>query len=150
MSYLYKGKDGKTPRKRTEHAAELFDYLADEPDGVNLHQIRTKFGWGSDTAKEALRALRIILGEDTINVVSEPTAYRKQWTIRLVGNYEDSRWYQGNRIGDMEARLETCLAWARSYENAEDGRTVNGKKAALMRSTVSHLLEQLQLLDSWS
>lgn len=151
MNYLYKGKNEDIPRQRTLDANELFDYLAGpgNPKGVRLREIMDHFKWNRSRATEAIRSLRLILGDgDTINLVADPTEYREQWIYRLVGNYDDARWYIGNRIGDLEARLETQAGIAQSLETATDGRTVEGRKARMIRSTLSHLVEQLVLLDS--
>jgi hypothetical protein len=149
MNYLYKGKDDKKPRQRTLDANALFDYLAGNPNGIRLAGMMSHFKWNRAKATEAIRSLRLILGDgDSINLVADPTEHMGQWLYRLVGNYEDARWYVNNRIGDLEARLDTQVGIAQSLETATDGRTVEGRKARMIRSTLSHLVEQLRLLDS--
>jgi len=147
MSFLYKGKKNDTPRARTIHAHELFDYLAARPDGVTMAAICHHFGWKRVATNEALRALRLILADgDSITVVSEPDTPSAPWLVRLVGTYDDARWYVTNRLGDLEARIETQVGVARSLEAATDGRSTEGRKARMIRSTLSHLVEQLQLV----
>lgn len=149
-NYLYKGKDDDRPRQRTQRAHDLFDFLADRmADGSNLDEITRHFGWSNDQATEALRALRIILADgDTINVIGDPNGQGEQWTIRLVGTYDDARWYVSNRVGDLEARLDTMSGIAKSLEAASDGRTVEGKKAREIHIALRHLKEKLALLDA--
>lgn len=95
-----------------------------------------------------MRALRRILGDDEFTLVCISQSQHERWRYSLVGNADDaaSRFWQANRIGDVEARLETIQHVTGSISHGTDGRTTVGRKARMIASTVTHLRETLAVI----
>lgn len=125
-----------------DRAGLLFDFAVIHKDFTN-EQAMTTLGWDLSTFNEAARELRLILADDTITLVCDPAGPRERWRYRLVGTHNDARGWSSNRLRDMEARLETIQAVARTMVNATDGRTTDGRKAKLILAVVGALREQL-------
>lgn len=126
-----------------DRAGLLFDYAVTHPDGFTNEQASADLDWTLHVFNEAARALRLILGDDTITLVCDPTGPRERWRYRLVGNYTDARGWSSNRLRDMEARLETIQAVAATIVHATDGRKLDGRRARLILAVVGALREQL-------
>ncbi len=127
---------------------ELGTLLADSPAGMTINEMCRTLNWNPATTRRAIRALRLVLGDaDTINVVCEPTEHRQQWAYRLVGHLNEAQWYTSNRIDDLEARVVTQSAIARSIEAGTDGRTNDGKRARILARGLTRILEDIEELN---
>ena len=131
-------------------AGELFDFAVTRPDGftneealpvLNLKRI--------EQFNKAVRRLRLILEDDTIQLVCDPQGSGEDWLYRLVGNLDDAGPWVNNRLRDLNARLETQHAVAKSLVTATDGRTIEGRKARLVAKTLGRLREDLDDVDHW-
>lgn len=131
-------------------AAQLYDFLIESPEGITWQDAHRRFGWKHRSHFfRVVRRLRLILGDDDeVTVVCDPRGMRETWLYQLVGDPELAYPWQANRIGDMEARLETVLAVSTSVARTVDGRTTVGKKALRISATVGYLLGELALLDN--
>lgn len=126
-----------------DRAGLLFDYAVVHPEGFTNEDAMRDLEWTLPLFKEAARALRLILADDTITLVCDPQGESERWRYRLVGTYSDARAWSSNRLRDMEARLETVQAIAMTMVRATDGRTTDGRKAKLILAVVAALREQL-------
>lgn len=137
-------------RPRTKRAGVLYDFLVSRPEGATVDEMKVVLGGvHHSTVNDALRALRVILGhDDNINVVCDPGGRRERWTYQLVGDVDSARTWTANRLMDAESRIETMANVARSIEAGTDGRTKDGRKATMMRSTLDYLREQLAHIDA--
>jgi len=129
-----------------DQAAQLFDFLVDHSEGVTWEDTKKEFRWAKDRPHffHVVRRLRQILGDDDqINVVCDPRGHRETWLYRLVGDPEEALPWQANRLKDLEARLETIAAVAASVARNVDKRTIVGRKASKIESTVGYLLHEL-------
>jgi hypothetical protein len=136
--------------KRIEDdAGLLYDFLVDSPDGITWEDASRKFGWKHRTYFfRVIRKLRLILGDDDeMTVICDPRGMRETWLYQLVGDPELAYPWQANRIGDMEARLETVLSVSTSVAKNVDGRTLVGKKSRRIKATVGYLLGELAQLS---
>ena len=92
----------------------------------------------------AIGDLRHFLGADRdINLMCEPTKFRKEWGYRLVGTYEDIEWWATNRVKDMEGRLMTVASVSESIVAATNGNSIAGKKARKIERTMTYLAKEL-------
>lgn len=129
-----------------DQAAELFDYMVAQPEGATWEDVACKFDWAANRAHffHVARKLRLILGEDDqINLVCDPRGRGQTWLYRLVGNPEDALPWQANRLRDAEARLGTIVSVASSVGRGVGKRTLVGRKARKIESTVGYLLREL-------
>ena len=127
---------------------DLFDVLADLPDGTTKPDLCTRLDATPDRLDRAIRQLRRVLGEgDTINLIAEPDGLRQPWRYRLVGKLDEARPWVKNRRRDLTTRIRTMALVADSLVAGSDGRTLDGRKARLMATTLHYLVEQLDLLD---
>ena len=132
----------------TDRVGELFDYLADQPEGVTIDDIAAELGVVYSRARKIVRKLRLLLGEtDQINLVCDPAGASERWIYRLVGNLEAARPWIDTRLRDLEARLETSRAVAKSLISATDGRTNDGKRVRKIERALTRLLEDLEELS---
>ena len=133
------------PRGSTsERIDALFDLLMDRPDGVTIDEIVEELRLPDhSSARHVIREFRLVFGESDVNLVANPQGKGKRWNYSLVGTPEAAQQWAHNRIRDAETRLQTMAAVARSIVNATDGRTVDGRKARLMESTLTYLSTQL-------
>jgi hypothetical protein len=122
----------------------LFDFAVANPDGFTIDEACDSLAWSRPQFGLMVRKLRLILGSDEINLICEPTGTLGPWTYRLVGNYDDARVWVTNRIDDLTSRLETIHSIAASAMKAADGRSVQGRKARKIESTISYLLRELE------
>lgn len=132
-------------------AESLFDFAVERPEGFTWEDAHVRYGWDRPRFFVAARELRMILGhDDEINLVCAPTTGGAPWVYRLVGNSTDAdaRYWQTNRIGDMETRLATQAAVATSLAVKIDKRTVPGRKAAKISKTLTYLLGELADINS--
>ena len=135
------------PTKAAIRAGELFDYLANSATKETIKDIAAAKQWSVAATHEALRAMRLQLGEtDPINAIAEPTGHRQPWGYQLAGTMDKADWWFSNRTSDIEGRLETIGAIAKSLVNATDGRTIPGKKARMIAVMIGSLLQQLALI----
>ena len=131
----------------TARAGLLFDYAVAHPDGFTVDDVKSEFGWSADQTNRAARALRMILAEDTINLVCDPSGQRTRWRYRLVGNLEDAKPWASNRLRDIENRLETICGVAKSIAAATDGRSTEGRRARKIYKTLDYLHGELADID---
>jgi hypothetical protein len=140
-----------TENTRNEHAGQLFDFLVDHPEGVTWEDAAAAFPWARHRSSfgVVVRRLRRTLGnDDEMTVVCDPRRHRQSWLYRLVGDPSEADGWQANRIGDAEARLLTILDVSRSVARRSDGRTLVGKKARKIESTIGYLVGELADLES--
>jgi hypothetical protein len=130
-----------------ELAGRLFDYAVGQPTFTNRQAMAGLEIKHLATFNQAARRLRLILGEDDINLVCTPQGEGEPWLYELVGNLENAGPWVRNRLRDLEARIETQHAVSRSLVTATDGRTVEGRKARLFAKTLGRLQEDLAELS---
>lgn len=126
-----------------DKAGLLYDYAATQPDGFTRHDACEVLGWNRWEFNQAANRLRKMFAGDSINLVADPDGPSNPWRYKLVGNYDEARPWSVNRIRDMESRLETIEAVSETTTNCTDGRTIEGRKARKIHSTVRFLREQL-------
>lgn len=137
--------------ERIEKVNDAFDLLAAKTDGLLSTELADALETTRSTVSRVVHDLRLVLGgTDTITVVTEPTGQSEPHRYRLVGNYEEARPWMTNRIGDLEARLETVEFSARAIANGADGRTKEFEKADKMQRTLKYLREELAAIDKVS
>lgn len=126
---------------------DLFMLLADAPEGITITDIQVKLDLTLNQAKQAIRSLRLFLGEDDeINVPCDPPKgdlAKGEWLYRLVGDLDSVRPWMSNRVNDAETRLRTMTAMMASIVKATHGNSIEGKKARLMETSLRHLVEDL-------
>ena len=127
---------------------DLFDVLAATPDGVDVVEMATALGCTTAQAYRSVHDLRLFLGDtDNINVVCDPNGHRQLWKYRLVGDVDGAMPWQQNRLSDLEQRLVTIGKVSKSVASGLDKRTLEGKKALAIASTIDVLNNQLALLN---
>lgn len=137
--------------KRSDRAGDLFNLLADAPEGISIDEIAEGLNVGQREAESVLRVLRLILGNtDDLFVVCDRDpdgVYRyRLMSGHAVVDAEESSW-TGTRIGDLESRLVLFIAAARSAVAATDGRSKDGQKAHLFVRWMQRLAEDLAELE---
>lgn len=133
--------------KRETRIGNLFDFLAEHPDGVTIGQIAVELGTSVMNARYIVQGLRDALGDDdTINLPCDPDPANPKgpWLYRLVGTYDGIERWSTNRILDTERRLQTQLAMVTSVANGAKANTIEGRKARIMRKALTRLLEDLE------
>lgn len=138
-------------KRQTTRVSELFDYLAEQPDGVTIDDIATHHSVTVNHARDLIQGLRDVLGDsDTINVPCDPNPDdpNGRWLYRLVGTMDDVQAWAGNRIGDTERRIRTQFSVIASVAAGADPRSMDGRKARLMKKALGRLLEDLDELPS--
>lgn len=116
-------------------------------DGFTIDEAQEQCEISYTQAKNLIRELRLMFGEDDINLVCDPQGQRQRWQYRLVAGYEGQERWHSNRIEDSRRRLETMHAVMTSAVNGTDGRTLAGKKARIMEMALRHLEENLRELE---
>jgi hypothetical protein len=130
--------------KRAERARQLYDYAVGKPEGFTYEEVERDLGWERVRFFGVVRELRLILGDDDeITLPCEPQGPREPWLYRLVGNYDDVRPWVVNRLGDMEARIETLSAVAHTCARVTDARSIEGRKARKVSRTMDYLASEL-------
>lgn len=133
---------------RQIEVGQLYDLLADKPKGLTAPEMADTLDWAVGKVKSRVHDLRLLLGDDTINVPCEkPEGPSSPWIYRLVGRPEDARLWVENRLEDTETRLHTIHSVTRTCVNATDARTVPGKRARKMEQAIRHLIEDLDLMS---
>lgn len=134
-----------------ERAANLAQYLLDNPTGLTRPEMAALLGCSEQTVQFTIQELRDSLADiEGYNLICEPdtTTWPQQpWIYRLVNNLDDARWWARNRLRDSRRRIETQRAVMSSVAIALDRRTVDGRKAHAIEVALRHLSENLQLID---
>lgn len=128
-------------------AGRLFDFAADKPDGFVVQDVLDDLEFTRAQFYKAVRALRLILADDSINLICDQQGFGAPHTYRLVGTFEKAGPWVRQRMRGIESQLESVLAATSSIVNASDGRTLDGKKARLVNRHVGRLIEDLGDLD---
>ena len=139
--------DTRKGRIMRERVGLLFDFASSKPEGFDKRDAAEHLGVDITSVPDVIHQLRLELGTGDINLVAEPNGKGTLWTYRLVGNTEDARIWQTNRILDMESRLAIQQAVAHSMSSGTDSRTREGKKARLIDKALTRLLEDLTVLQ---
>jgi hypothetical protein len=127
---------------------DLFLFAQANPDGITVDDIVLQFGWNMRYVNEAIRDLRLWLGEtDTIAFPCDPQGHDERWLYRLVGNMDDVRWWTANRMKDSDSRLRTMQATMSSIVNATKGNTKVGRKARVTDRALRRLIEDLDDIE---
>lgn len=130
--------------RREDRRDRLFDLLMDEPDGITIPHMMAELVASYSQVRNAIRDLRVFLGTmDQINLVCEPTTFRDRWEYRLVGNADDARFWQANRLNDAEGRLETIRSVAQSVARGTPANTPVGRRARRMYRSLDYLMAEL-------
>lgn len=125
----------------------LFDLAVARPEGITVEDMMHEFEWGHHEANDAIRSLRMFLGEfDSINFPCDPQGPGKRWIYRLTGSLDDAKPWVANRLGDGESRLRTMHAMMASIVQSSDGRSSDGRRARLIETGLRHLIEDLDNL----
>jgi len=130
---------------RISKVDDLFDLLANHPQGVPASEISSQLGVGPSGARQIVRDLRIMLGaDDTITVITEAVGLPNQPHVyKLVGTYDQARSWIANRVGDFTTRIETIQYSAAALVRGADKRTLDGRRVVLIELKLRHLLEEL-------
>ena len=136
-----------TPRDEKD-VELLYDYAQAKPEGFTYKDVARDLGW-EDRSRlfRTARYVRLMFANDSINLVCEPQGQREPWRYRLVGTYAEARGWGGNRDRDLKTRVATICAVAKTLVHTTDGRTMEGKRARLVESTLSNLLVQLAAMQ---
>lgn len=138
----------KDEARQQREVAELLQYAISKPQGFTRQEAYGDLNWSREKFGRVSRRFRKVHGQDTFNLVCSPNGKGQEWLYTLAGTYEDSRPWLSNREKDMMARLGTAVGVAEAIVNATDGRTLTGRKARLVHSTLSNLLVQVEMLES--
>jgi hypothetical protein len=128
----------------------LFDFAVEHPEGFTYYMVEAKHRWDRSRFFETVRKLRMVcVHDDEITLVCVPQGAREAWLYRLVGvaSDPDARIWQANRLGDLEARLDTSENVATVLAAQADARTVVGRKARKIANTLGYLKGELQDLS---
>ncbi len=128
-------------------AGHLFDYSVEHPEGWLVPDACRHFKWSQSQLARAIRALRLILGTDEINLVCHQRGFGEPKLYTLVGDLERARPWAVVQLRGLESRLDSILAISRSLVNATDGRTTEGRKARLIVKHVTRLMEDFAELE---
>lgn len=124
----------------------LFDFAVGRPEGFTYEDACTGLGWERAHFYRVARALRRIFGhDDETTLVCASAGQRRPWVYTLVGTPDDlrARFWQTNRIGDLEARLDTSHNVASSLTMGTDPDSIEGRKARKIRNTLGYLKTEL-------
>jgi hypothetical protein len=92
----------------------------------------------------AVRRLRRILGGDSDGtLVCTPQMKGERWRYELTGEWAKAAPWAHTRIGDVESRLGSIHDVVGAVIRITDGRSVDGRKARLIRKVVGRLREDL-------
>lgn len=127
----------------------LYDLLVANPDGITVDDMMELIDCTYESARLAIRDLRLFLGDDDeINVICTPDEYRGRWLYTLEATLEKSQEWISYRLSDAESRLETMGAVMASIVQSTSGRTIDGKKARIIERAFRRALEDLAELDA--
>ena len=124
-----------------ERAALLFDYAASNPEWT-LQEACAAFGWSEQLVSQAIRYLREVLADDTINLVVDRDA-DGAYRYKLVGTLEESLPWANQRLKSVESQLVTVANVTASICNATRANSRDGRRARLIAAQMNIL--QLQL-----
>ena len=135
---------------RDDRMGRLFDLLAATPDGVTVDQIKAHLECDHPAANQAIRDLRLALGEsDELTVPCYPQGQGERWlyvlahgTLVVDDDEPEGQWI-ANRLGDAKARIETMAAVANAAVRDTDGRTPLGREARVLAKALGRLREDL-------
>src|SRR5262245_17849949 len=142
-------------QRELNRAEELYDMLADAPDGMLSSEIEATAGWTLNERLKAAQTLRdwLAMEDDTITLTCDPDPYIPlgPWRYRLIGGNgvidpEQSRWMI-NRLGDMERRLATIKHVIDVAAKTLDGRSIEGRKARIYRMHIGRAEEEIAMLN---
>ncbi len=134
--------------KAEERVVRLSDFARDHKEWT-VSQAARILNWSKQQVYMTVRDLRDLYGEDEkINLVCESTGHRQEWLYRLTDQFEEARWWLGNRAADCERRIRTQYAVARSLVAATDGRTPEGRRVRLIVRYLGRLFEDMADLES--
>jgi hypothetical protein len=132
--------------KRDDRVEDLLDYAMAHPTWV-LSEAAADLGWSIADVKATIRPLRSFLADFDYNLVCESPGTVGEWIYKLVGSVNDSSPWIANRMKDSHTRLRTISNVNASIAKSVDKRTVEGRKANLIHTTVEALLAQLDAID---
>lgn len=131
------------PRITDEEVTDLFDLLVSRQT-VTIDEIADHLKIDTRRAREVVHQLRLVFGaDDSINLVCTPNGTRQRWLYALVGEIDGSTPWIANRVGDAATRLETMEAVMTSIERATDGRSIEGRRARIIRRACTRAREDL-------
>ncbi len=91
--------------KRSARVGELFDLLANAPEGLTIEQIAEGLGVEIMTASGVVRDFRLSFHDDEINLVSDPHGHRQRWLYKLVATFDQARpWLLVRRLRSRRAK----------------------------------------------
>ncbi len=124
--------------------------LAIDMPGFTYDDVEARLGWDYGRFMRTVRATRLHLyaGGYEYSLPCEPQGQRERWLYQLVGNadHDAFRAWEANRVDDTETRLGTMEAVMTVIAARTDGRTLAGRKARMIASTVKHLRETLAII----
>lgn len=133
--------------QRALRAGEVFDLLADAPNGLTIEELAAAMQTSLRAAQQAVHDVRMQLGgRDSINVVANPG--RGRWRYRLKGTYAEAAPWLRNRLQDLETRVDTIHAVASSIARNPYLEGDDRRKADLIESTLAQLQEALGPLNA--
>ena len=127
---------------------ELFGVLVAAPEGLTIYDIAEELGVSVPTARNAVRDLRIVFGQDSdINLTAQPRPLMP-WLYQLTGSYEQARPWVTNRLGDLESRLETIEAVSGSIARGAPEGTFEQRRAQEINRTIGDLRNRLVAIEA--
>lgn len=122
---------------------QLFDMLMSAPRGITVDDMAAKMGISRRWAHRVIKEFRDLCGRDeTINLVAQPQG-RGPWRYTLAGTLMDAEWWEANRVGDAETRLNTMAHVLASIVRNTDSRSMEGRKARIMHRCIKRAQEDL-------
>lgn len=126
-------------------ATQLFDALADHPDGFTIHEISALLEIPRQTANMVIRTLRLTLGQgDSITVPYRVDGRQRRYF--LASQVEALVERNNIRQTTYASNMETEIAMWQAVKAQTNGRTVEGRKARLYLKYWTRLSEDINEL----
>lgn len=127
-----------------QRAQMLFDFAADHPRWTKT-EAAEYLGCSAHCVALAVGALRMILADDDINVV---TNYEDgDWYYKLVGDLDSAMPWAARRLHSVESQLNTIASVTTSICNNTNPKSREGKKARLIQAQIGILQLQLASIE---
>lgn len=127
-------------------ADELFDRLAERPQGMDIAEIAERLDVPVHMARQAVKELRRVLAMGD-RIAVPVTCEGGRWVYTLSGDTSDDGPVQGwtrRRMGAATANLETdVMTWTALAQNV-DGRTSNGKMTRYVAKSMARIQEDIK------
>lgn len=133
-----------TLRRRVGSA---FDFIV-ESDGCTIEELASQLRCSVHNARQVVHHIRHAFRGEKVNLVCSPNGHRQPWVYKFVSTQQESKAWISNRTNDSTTRLETIRDVNHSIALAEGKRTLAGKRAHKIDSTLTYLLNELSELTA--